>query len=79
MIGEAPICMWCKHFRRTGPLACDAFPEGIPDEILLHRNPHLAPFPGDHGIQFELDEERDKVVRLPADFRRLLRARVASR
>jgi hypothetical protein len=79
MIAEPPICMWCKHFRRTGPLACDAFPESIPEEIWYHQDYHIQPFPGDHGIQFELDEERDKTLRLPRYFRRLLRNRVVSR
>lgn len=53
MIGEAPVCMKCKHYHRSSGALCNAFPEGIPDEIWYHRNPHTAPFPGDHGIQFE--------------------------
>ena len=32
---------------------CDAFPDGIPDEIAYGDNPHTSPFPGDNGIQFE--------------------------
>jgi hypothetical protein len=79
MIGEPPICMWCKHYHRSGPTACDAFPERIPDEIWYSCNPHTEPFPGDHGIQFELDEARDKVVRLLAHYRRHLRTRVGLR
>ena len=79
MIAEPPICMWSRHFRRTGPLACDAFPERILDEIWYRQDDHLQPLPGDHGIQFELDEEQDKSVRLPRHFRRLLRNRVVSR
>ena len=79
MIGEPPICMWCKHYHRASGARCDAFPDGIPDEILLHRNPHAMPFPGDHGIQFELDSERDKVDRLPSYYRSRLRTRVSSR
>ena len=73
MITEPPVCMWCRHFRRDGGLACNAFPNGIPDEILVQRNPHTTPFPGDHGIQFELDEERNKLVPLPAPYRKRLR------
>jgi hypothetical protein len=34
-------------------LKCKAFPEGIPDEILINGNKHNKPFKGDKGIQFE--------------------------
>lgn len=27
----APMCVFCKHYREEN--SCDAFPEGIPDEI----------------------------------------------
>jgi hypothetical protein len=73
MIGEPPVCVGCKHFHHTGPLACDAFPERIPDEILLHRNPHNAPFPGDHGIQFEPIEPPTKATTRPRAGRRTRR------
>ncbi len=32
---------------------CDAFPNGIPDEIYREGFDHTKPYPGDHGIQFE--------------------------
>jgi hypothetical protein len=78
MISEPPICMWCKHYHFKGRTPCNAFPDRIPDEIWFHRNPHIEPFTGNHGLQFELDEKQDKIVRLPSDFRRLLRARTRS-
>jgi len=34
---------------------CEAFPDGIPEEIAYGDNLHLTPFPGDHGIQFEVE------------------------
>jgi hypothetical protein len=33
--------------------SCDAFPDGIPDEIWTGKNDHKKPYPGDHDIQFE--------------------------
>lgn len=56
----------CKHyqgiFQPTGKEdggefhCCDAFPDRIPDEIAYGSNKHLKPYPGDHGIQFEVDK-----------------------
>jgi hypothetical protein len=62
MIRTSP-CGSCKHFRLgvkvvEGQPTCDAFPDGIPDEILFGRNRHREPYPGDHGIQHEpIDDE----------------------
>ena len=36
---------------------CEAFPEGIPEEIAYGDNPHTSPYPGDHGIRYEREEE----------------------
>lgn len=61
------ICFACQRYRGWDldhPKAhCEAFPEGIPDDILFggfdHRNPHV----GDHGIRFLLDpEEQDSLA-----------------
>jgi len=52
----------CKHYlgiiqpdgtEMTECVACEAFPEGIPDEIAYGDNDHTSPFTGDNGIQFE--------------------------
>jgi len=54
-----PICGGCKHLR--GNLMdpkCDAFPEGIPREILLSEADHRTAFPGDNGIQFDPRDKR---------------------
>lgn len=56
-----PQCLDCRHFRRPpaggpGDVACDAFPAGIPREILLARHDHRRAFPGDRGIRFEPKE-----------------------
>jgi len=55
----------CVHFRgvkrpdgteASEVVFCEAFPDGIPDDIAYGDNPHTTPFPGDNGILFE--EER---------------------
>ena len=60
MIHESPVCLDSRHYRRSQPRTCDAFPDRIPDEIWIYVDPHRKPFPGDHGIQFEpIDQPAD--------------------
>ena len=59
MIGPEPQCTRCKHLHPpSGPFgyACDAFPDGIPEEIFVDGFDHTQPFPGDQGIRFEAKE-----------------------
>ena len=45
-------CNECIHFHlNTGK--CDAFPTGIPKEVILGMHDHRFPFKGDNGILFE--------------------------
>lgn len=58
MIGTSPDCLKCKHFHKPGPqygLTCDAFPGGIPEEILMGVK-HTEPYSDDNGIRFEPQE-----------------------
>jgi hypothetical protein len=50
--------MECKHFR--GAVACDAFPDRIPDLIWLQGDKHLLPVAGDDGILFEPKDKTKK-------------------
>ena len=62
MIGKAPICMKCKRYRdKDGKqgMNCDAYPNGIPIEILTGEHDHTEPYEGDHGIQFEPVEDSE--------------------
>jgi hypothetical protein len=47
-------CPVCKHLDMSKEyLACDAFPDGIPEKILTGDIDHREPYKGDNGIRFE--------------------------
>lgn len=47
-------CISCNHYRMGGE--CDAYPDGIPYEIISGQVDHKEPYKGDNRIQFEGDE-----------------------
>jgi len=58
---QITVCVYCKHKHEDA--TCEAFPDGIPDEVLAMENDHSEPIDGDHGIQFEPAYEGQKPVR----------------
>ena len=59
-IGSIPICDECKHYHATdnNDFKCDAYPEGIPIEIITNEIDHHKPYKGDQGIKFESKRKR---------------------
>lgn len=49
------VCDRCKHF--AGGQLCEAFPDGIPLDVLNGSNDHASQIEGDNGIQFEQEKE----------------------
>lgn len=70
MTSRSPVlCDACERLDRTRrsvdprlPWFCEAFPDGIPDDVRTmrfdHRQPHLA----DNGLTFLLDPKRERVL-----------------
>ncbi len=48
-------CYACERKDKQG-LTCEAFPDGIPDLMLLHGGDHRIPLLGDGGKQFMIGD-----------------------
>jgi len=54
MVRYAPICLECTHWKKKEDgMKCDAFPSGIPLDILISRLDHTKTVFGDRGIFFD--------------------------
>lgn len=47
---QSANCQFCSHF--VSDQKCEAFLEGIPDELWSGDNLHREPYQGDNGILF---------------------------
>lgn len=52
-----PACASCIHHLVSD--TCQAFPNGIPADIVLGRNRHNSPVDGDHGIRYSGTDNSD--------------------
>lgn len=66
LIPSDKTCSTCKHYKGWKPIpllhdsdtigavnVCDAFPDGIPDDIVMGKNLHREIVDGDRGIRYE--------------------------
>ena len=55
MTSHHTVCSSCARFFKDvfEVNACEAFPDGIPDNILYEGNDHKKPVKGDHGLQYK--------------------------
>ena len=53
-------CIECKYHNKKQWVTCNAFPDGIPFDILNGEFDHNKKHDGDHGIQFEPIEKDTK-------------------
>jgi len=54
---EPRQCQFCRHY--WGARYCEAYKEGIPEEVFLGEHDHTEPFPGDGGTRYEPIEQEE--------------------
>lgn len=55
------ICFYCKRLNKATPdkMTCEAFPNGIPGDIIVWKADHREPFPGDNGKTFAVNPKKE--------------------
>jgi hypothetical protein len=54
---EITQCVHCMRLSANN--CCEAFPAGIPAEIISNEFDHTQPYPGDHGLRFKPYKEEE--------------------
>jgi hypothetical protein len=52
-MGQCDVCI--NRYQNKKGYYCEAFPDGIPEELYSFGIPHTKPYKGDNGIQFKQD------------------------
>ena len=71
MTDRLPTCFGCRRYRGDS-LSCEAFPDGIPDDIASGDFDHHESHDGDHGLRFVLDEGNEMAVQIETEYQRLV-------
>ncbi len=66
-----PMCLYCAR-RLRSPSGCEAFPLGIPTDVLSGQFDHRQPHDGDGGLTFE--EQPDLSREQKMELKQILKA-----
>lgn len=56
------LCFYCKRLTKAtaNKMTCEAFPKGIPGDIIVWKADHRDPFRGDNGLTFVVHPKLEK-------------------
>ena len=58
-----PMCVVCDRIAGDRSFSCEAFSDGIPDEIAFRYFDHRKEYPGDNGLRFvPIDSPATEVI-----------------